>query len=97
MDLDAKGKVDRRLARLEGQVRGVRRMVQEDGYPVDILTQIAAIRSALDQVGAELAIGHVKSCILGDHKKSQNDPCSLLSQDELLEELQVTLTRLMRS
>lgn len=52
-----------RLGRIEGQVRGIARMVDEDKYCVDILTQIAAIRAALDRVAAGVLEDHVKGCV----------------------------------
>jgi DNA-binding FrmR family transcriptional regulator len=53
----------RRLHRIEGQVRGIERMVEEDRYCIDILTQIAAVRTALEQVGAKLLEDHVTHCV----------------------------------
>ena len=53
----------KRLHRIEGQVRGIERMVGEDRYCIDILTQIAAVKTALEQVGAKLLEGHVTHCI----------------------------------
>ena len=96
MDTPTKAKTDKRLARIEGQVRGLRRMLAEDAYCVDILTQLAATRSALDQVGAELAAGHVRGCILGHGAGTEHDKARPMTQDELVEELRVTLSRLMR-
>lgn len=55
-----------RLARVEGQVRGVAKMVDEDRYCVDVLTQIAAIQAALDKVGLGLLDGHARHCLLGE-------------------------------
>ena len=52
-----------RLARIEGQVRGVQRMVEEDKYCVDILTQISAVTKALDRVGLQVLDGHVHGCV----------------------------------
>ena len=52
-----------RLARIEGQVRGIRRMVEEDKYCVDILTQISAVTTALDRVGLKILDGHVQGCV----------------------------------
>lgn len=52
-----------RLARIEGQVRGIARMVQEDRYCIDILTQISAIQAALDKVGLGLLDGHARACM----------------------------------
>ncbi len=56
-----------RLARVEGQVRGVSKMVDEDRYCVDVLTQINAIRAALDSVALGLLDGHVRHCLVGGH------------------------------
>lgn len=56
-----------RLGRVEGQVRGVARMVEEDRYCIDILTQISAIRAALDRVAMGVLDGHVRHCVVGDH------------------------------
>ena len=53
----------KRLHRIEGQVRGIERMVDEDRYCIDILTQIAAVKTALEQVGAKLLEGHVAHCV----------------------------------
>jgi CsoR family transcriptional regulator, copper-sensing transcriptional repressor len=53
----------RRLHRIEGQVRGIERMVEEDRYCIDILTQIAAVETALEQVGAKLLEDHVTHCV----------------------------------
>lgn len=65
-------------------------MVQDGSYCIDILTQISAVRSALDQVAANLATDHVRHCIL--EEKSGKE----MTQEELLEELRTTLSRLMR-
>jgi DNA-binding FrmR family transcriptional regulator len=54
-----------RLARIEGQVRGIARMVQEDRYCIDILTQISAIQAALDKVSLGLLDGHARVCMSG--------------------------------
>jgi len=53
----------RRLARIEGQVRGLLRMVEEDRYCVDVLTQIAAVHQALRRVARELLSGHMEHCV----------------------------------
>jgi DNA-binding FrmR family transcriptional regulator len=54
-----------RLARIEGQVRGISRMVEEDRYCIDVLTQIAAIRAALDRVALGLLDDHARHCLVG--------------------------------
>lgn len=96
MDEPTKATIDRRLARVEGQIGGLRRMLREGSYCVDILTQLAAVRSALDQVGAELAAAHVQSCIVGHGTGSEHEHSRPMSQEELVDELRVTLSRLMR-
>ncbi len=53
----------RRLHRIEGQVRGIERMIEGDRYCIDILTQIAAVETALEQVGARLLEDHVNHCV----------------------------------
>jgi DNA-binding FrmR family transcriptional regulator len=52
-----------RLRRIEGQVRGLQRMVDEDAYCVDILTQVAAVQTALEQVAVNVLDGHVRHCV----------------------------------
>jgi CsoR family transcriptional regulator, copper-sensing transcriptional repressor len=52
-----------RLARIEGQVRGIARMVESDEYCTDILTQISAVVTALDRVGLKVLDGHVQGCV----------------------------------
>ena len=52
-----------RLSRIEGQVRGITRMVEEGEYCVDILNQISAVRSALASVGQILLEGHIRGCV----------------------------------
>lgn len=60
-----KPQLQARLSRIEGQVRGVRGMVDEDRYCIDVLTQISAIRSALDKVALGLLDGHTRHCLAG--------------------------------
>jgi DNA-binding FrmR family transcriptional regulator len=55
----------KRLRRVEGQVRGVERMVEDDRYCVDVLTQISAIQAALDKVALGLLDDHVEHCVMG--------------------------------
>ena len=53
-----------RLARIEGQVRGIQRMVDEDRYCIDVLTQVAAVKAALDKVALALRDDHVSHCVV---------------------------------
>ena len=62
-----KGQLQDRLARIEGQVRGVAKMVEEDRYCIDVVTQINAARAALDKVALGLLDGHVRHCLIGGH------------------------------
>jgi DNA-binding FrmR family transcriptional regulator len=62
-----KEQLQSRLARIEGQVRGVARMVDEDRYCVDVLTQISAIQAALDKVALGLLDDHARHCLVGGH------------------------------
>jgi DNA-binding FrmR family transcriptional regulator len=60
---DKKPAVQGRLRRIEGQVRGLQRMVDEDAYCIDVLTQIAAATKALQAVALELLDGHLSTCV----------------------------------
>jgi DNA-binding FrmR family transcriptional regulator len=62
---DNKTKLLNRLRRIEGQVRGVTRMIEEDRYCIDILTQTQALRAALVKVETELLRNHVDHCVTG--------------------------------
>ena len=64
MEHNDKPKLLNRLSRLEGQVRGIARMVEEDRYCIDILTQIQAARAALARVETELLKDHLNHCIV---------------------------------
>ncbi|MGI8608195.1 MAG: metal-sensitive transcriptional regulator [Candidatus Dormibacteria bacterium] len=66
-----KDKLAARLGRVEGQVRGVARMVAEDKYCIDILTQVNAIKAALDQVSLLLLEDHVRGCVVDAVKQGE--------------------------
>ncbi len=65
MHAEAKVQVSKRLKRIEGQVRGLARMVDEDRYCIDIVTQISAVRAALRRVEEEVLRDHVAHCVEG--------------------------------
>ena len=69
-----------RLSRIEGQVRGVRGMVERDAYCVDILTQVAAITAALNAFNRELLAEHIRTCVATDLKEGREE-----TVDELVE------------
>ena len=62
---DQKDALVKRLHRIEGQVRGIERMVEEDRYCIDILTQIGAVTTALESLGFRILDEHVKHCVAG--------------------------------
>ena len=72
-----------RLKRIEGQIRGITQMVQEDRYCVDVLTQIAAAQQALRSVGRELLRHHLKHCVC--HAAHQGSKALEAASDELIE------------
>ena len=78
----------KRLARIEGQVRGVEGMVEDDRYCIDIVTQISAIQAALDKVALGLLDDHAAHCIIGGAANQQ--------PKELKDELMAAVGRLMR-
>jgi len=88
---DNKPKLLNRLRRIEGQVRGVARMVEEDRYCIDILTQTQALRAALTKVETELLRGHVDHCVRGAFASGDAD-----DQQRKLEELVEVLQRAIR-
>src|ERR1700753_761811 len=73
-----------RLHRIEGQVRGIERMVEDDRYCIDLLTQISAVRTALDSLALQLLDGHVKHCVAdamtsGDQAEIETKTTELLA------------------
>jgi CsoR family transcriptional regulator, copper-sensing transcriptional repressor len=77
----------KRLHRIEGQVRGIEKMVEDDRYCIDILTQIGAVRTALEQVGARLLEDHVTHCV-ADAIASGDEQAAGAKTIELLEAVQ---------
>jgi DNA-binding FrmR family transcriptional regulator len=63
MERENKSKLLNRLSRIEGQVRGIARMVEEDRYCIDVLTQLQAVRAALSRVETEMLKDHLGHCI----------------------------------
>jgi CsoR family transcriptional regulator, copper-sensing transcriptional repressor len=76
-----------RLARIEGQVRGVAKMIDEERYCIDVLTQISAIEAALDKVALGLLDDHARVCVLGGEEELRG---------ERTEELMAAVARLLR-
>jgi len=77
----------KRLRRIEGQVRGVQGMVEDDRYCIDVLTQISAVQAALDKVALGLMDDHARHCVVGGPAERK---------EERTEELMAAVARLMR-
>ncbi|GGA52924.1 hypothetical protein GCM10007416_27540 [Kroppenstedtia guangzhouensis] len=82
-----KSNLTSRLNRIEGQIRGVRRLIENDTYCDDVLTQIAAVQSALNSVSRILLEGHMKSCVVERIREGD---------DEVIDELMITVHRMMK-
>lgn len=83
-----KAKLLSRLARVEGQIRGIARMVEDDRYCVDVLTQISAVNSSMQSIGLILLQDHIRGCVIGAEPADQ---------DDRLEELNKAIARFTRS
>jgi DNA-binding FrmR family transcriptional regulator len=77
-----------RLSRIEGQVRGVSRMVEEERYCIDVLAQISAIQAALDKVAIGLVSDHIRECVIGAEGEQRAE-----RTEELIEAIDRLLAR----
>lgn len=80
-------KLIHRLNRIEGQIRGIRKMVENDAYCADILIQSAAVNAAVNAFNRELLANHIRGCVVRDIKDGK---------DEVIDELLTTLQKLMK-
>ncbi|WP_373599669.1 metal-sensitive transcriptional regulator [Paraclostridium bifermentans] len=78
----------KRLNRIEGQVKGIQKMVEEERYCVDILVQISAIRSAINKVGNIILENHIKGCVSNSIKNGEVE-----KSEELISELMETINK----
>ncbi len=76
-----------RLSRIEGQIRGIRAMVEEERYCIDIITQVSAVSSALNAFNKALLSQHIKTCVADNIRKGN---------EEVIDELCETLKKLMK-
>lgn len=76
-----------RLSRIEGQIRGIKGMLEKEAYCTDILIQVAAVNAALNSFNRELLSQHIKSCVVRDIKEGK---------EETIDELVMTLQKLMK-
>ena len=84
---EEKKKLIHRLNRIEGQIRGIRGMVERDAYCADILTQSSAANAAINAFNRDLIASHIRHCVARDLREGK---------DEVIDELAVTLQRLMK-
>lgn len=80
-------KLIHRLNRIEGQVRGIRGMVEKDAYCTDIMIQTAAVNAAVNSFTKELLASHIRSCVVHDIREGK---------DEVIDDLVATLQKLMK-
>jgi DNA-binding FrmR family transcriptional regulator len=80
-------KLIHRLNRIEGQIRGIKGMLEEDAYCNDILVQSAAVNAAINSFNKELLASHIRSCVVRDIREGK---------DEVVDELVATLQKLMK-
>jgi len=83
METDVRQRCKKRLNRIEGQVRGISRMVEEDRYCIDVITQIGAVRAALRKVEEEILRDHIEHCVhhaiaSGDEREQKKKVAELL-------------------
>lgn len=78
----------RRLARIEGQVRGLSRMIEDDTYCIEVLTQVASVTKSLQSVGVELLHDHLRHCV--QHAAAGNE-------DAMVDEAVASVRRMLRS
>lgn len=88
---EVKADLLRRLDRIEGQVRGVRRMIEADRYCVDVLTQLSAVKAALNKVGLALLDRHTRGCVIAALRRPGADA------EETVDELVEAIDRFVRS
>lgn len=86
----SKESITKRLNRIEGQVKGIQKMVEEDRYCVDVLVQIAAIRSAIDKVGSIILENHVRGCVANSIKDNKEQT------EVMVDELMDTILKFMK-
>ena len=96
MNNDKRRKLKVRVNRIAGQVGGIQRMIDENKYCVDVLNQIAAVRSALDSLGIELLTDHLETCVIGHGTESEHQCAKPMTQEALLDEVRTALGRFLK-
>ncbi len=96
MKEENKKKLTTRVNRIAGQVAGIQRMVEEGRYCVDVLNQIAAVRSALDALGIELLSQHLETCVLGHGSGKEHSEAKPMTKEQLVAEVRTVLSRFLK-
>ena len=96
MKEESKKKLTTRVNRIAGQVAGIQRMVEEGRYCVDVLNQIAAVRSALDALGIEFLSQHLETCVLGHGSGTEHSEAKPMTKEQLVAEVRTVLSRFLK-
>ncbi len=96
MKTDLKTDSHKRLSRIAGQVTGIQKMVDSDRPCGDILQQIVAVRSALDQLGIAFLSEHLQTCVLHQNVSTEDECCTHLPEAQWSNEIRSTLKRYLK-
>lgn len=93
---ELKDNASKRINRIAGQVAGVQRMVEQGRACNDILQQVTAVRSALDQLGVLLLTEHLQTCVLHQDVEADGDCCTVVPTADQSKEIRDALTRFLK-
>jgi DNA-binding FrmR family transcriptional regulator len=96
MPVEPSQRIKKRINRIAGQVAGIQRMADERRYCLEILNQIAAVRSALDALGIEILTSHLETCVLGHGTGAEHAHARPMTRDQLLAEVRTVLARFLK-
>ncbi len=96
MKAELKDNAQKRIRRIAGQVAGIERMVESGRNCNEILQQVTAVRSALDQLGVALLTEHLQTCVLHQDVQEADDCCSVVPSNDQAREIRDALTRFLK-
>lgn len=96
MKTELKANAERRLKRISGQVSGIQRMVEGDRTCDEILQQVAAVRSALEQLGVLLLTEHLQTCVLHQDVEGETDCCAVIPAGQRSQRIKDALSRFLK-
>lgn len=96
MRVELKTDSSKRLARISGQISGIQKMIADQRPCAEILQQVVAVRSALDQIGIGLLTEHLQTCILHQGVTNEAECCLELPEDKWSDEIRSTLKRFLK-